>query len=90
MFDEVMAMYKNKATRQAFIGKGLEIYNSLKGQIEPAHADEIIAIEPSSGDHVLGKTLGEANQNMFVKHPDTWVLFVRVGNTDACLPLRTW
>jgi len=87
---DVMAMYKDKATRQAFIGKGLEIYNSLKGQLEPAHNGEIVAIEPNSGDHVVGKTLGKANKAMFQKHPDTWVLFVRVGQPDANIPLKTW
>jgi len=87
---EAMAMYKDKATRQAFISKGLEIYNSLKPQVEPAHNGEIVAIEPHSGDHVLAKTLGKADTAMFAKHPDTWVLFVRVGAPDAYIPLKTW
>lgn len=87
---EVMAMYKDKATRQAFISKGLEIYNSLKPQVEPAHNGEIVAIEPNSGEHVLAPTLGKADKAMFAKHPDTWVLFIRVGTSDAYLPLKTW
>ncbi len=87
---DVMAMYKDKATRQAFISKGLEIYNSLKGQLEPDHNGEIIAIEPNSGDYVVGKTLGKADKAMFAKHPDTWVLFVRIGSPDANIPLKTW
>ncbi len=88
--DEVMAMYKDKATRQTFISKGLEIYGTLKDQLESAHTGEIIAIEPNSGDHVLGKTLGKANNAMFEKHPDAWVLFVRIGTQDAYIPLKTW
>jgi len=88
--NEVMAMYKDKATRQAFISKGLEIYNSLKAQLEPAHNGEIVVIDPASGDHVLAKTLGEADKAMFAKHPDKWALFVRVGTPDAYLPLKTW
>ncbi len=88
--DEVMAMYKDKATRKAFIDKGLEIYDTLKDQLESAHAGEIVAIEPNSGHHVLGKTLGEANKAMFEKHPDEWVLFIRIGGSDAYVPLKTW
>jgi hypothetical protein len=90
MFNEVMARYKDKSTRQAFITKGLETYGSLKGELEGTHDGEIVAIEPTSGDHVLGKTLGEANRAMAEKHPDTWVLFVRVGASDAYIPLKTW
>lgn len=88
--DEVMAMYKDKATRQAFIGKALEIYGPLQEKLEAAHAGEIVAIEPNSGHHVLGKTLGEADKAMFEKHPDTWVVFIRVGTPDAVIPLKTW
>lgn len=88
--DEVTKMYKDKATRQAFISKSLEIYGSLKDQLESAHAGEVIAIEPDSGHHVLGKTLGQANTAMFEKHPDAWVLFVRIGSQDAYIPLKTW
>ena len=80
----------DKAIREEFISKGRAVYDSLKDNLEPAHAGEIVAIHPESGEHFLGKTLNEADEKAFVKHPDGWLYFVRVGSPDASLPLKTW
>jgi hypothetical protein len=80
----------DKAQRKEFIAAGEEVYGRLKENLEPAHANEIVAIHPESGDHFLGKTLNEADQKAFAKYPDHWLYFVRIGSPDAALPLKTW
>ncbi|MBM3134896.1 MAG: hypothetical protein FJZ89_06365 [Chloroflexi bacterium] len=85
-----MAMYQDEATRRAFIGKAKAVYQQLQGTLEPAHNGEIVVIEPESGEHFLGKTLGQANNAAFAKFPDSWVYFVRIGEAEAAVPLKTW
>lgn len=80
----------DKALREEFITKGKEAYDRLKGDLEPAHEGEIVAIHPESGEHFLGKTMNEADEKAFAKHPDEWLYFVRIGSADASLPLKTW
>jgi len=82
-------MYE-KAEREAFIAKGERLYEKLKSELQPAHDGEIVAIHPKSGDHFLGKTLNEADDKAFAKHPDEWLYFVRIGSPGASLPLKTW
>ena len=80
----------DKAQREEFTTKGKEVYESLKGELEPAHEGEIVAIHPDSGDHFLGKTLNEADEHAFAKYPDEWLYFLRIGSQEADLPLKTW
>jgi len=80
----------DKAHREEFITKGQEVYERLKGDLEPAHEGEIVAIHPESGEHFLGKTLNEADEKAFAKHPDEWLYFVRIGSAEASLPLKAW
>jgi hypothetical protein len=82
-------MYE-KAQREEFITKGKAIYDRLKGDLEPGHEGEIVAIHPDSGEHFLGKTLNEADEKAFAKHPDEWYYFVRIGSPEASLLLKTW
>ena len=83
-----MAMYQDKATREAFIAKAKEVFERIKGELEGQEG--IVAIEPESGDYFVGKTLGKANDAAFQKYPDKWLYFVRLDNPEAALPLRTW
>ena len=80
----------DKAHREEFITKGKAVYDRLKDNLESAHEGEIVAIHPESGEHFLGKTLNEADEKAFAKHPDKWLYFVRIGSADASLPLKTW
>jgi hypothetical protein len=80
----------DKALREEFITKGKAVYDRLKDSLEPAHEGEIVAIHPKNGEHFLGKTLNEADEKAFAKHPDEWLYFVRIGSADASLPLKTW
>ena len=83
-----MAMYQDKAVREAFIAKAKEVFERIKGELEGQEG--IVAIEPESGDYFVGKTLGKANDAAFQKHPDKWLYFVRLDNPEAALPLKTW
>jgi len=82
------ALYKDKETRQAFIAKGQEVFEKIKGELEGQEG--IVAIEPESGEYFVGQTLGAANDAAFAKHPDAWVYFVRIGEPEAAMPLVTW
>ena len=82
------ALYKDKNARQAFIAKGAEVFEGIKGRLEGQ--DGVVAIEPESGEYFVGETLGAANDAAFAKHPDAWVYFVRIDDPDAAIPLKTW
>ncbi len=64
----------NKAEREAFAAKAQAVYDKLKSELEPAHDGEIVAIHPGSGDHFVGKTLNEADEQAFSQHPDQWLV----------------
>ena len=83
-----VAMWQDKKVRAAFVDKAkarlAELEKALEGETG------VIAIEPESGDHFVGATLGKANAAAFAQHPDTWVFFARLDDLDAALPLPTW
>jgi len=83
-----IALYKDKEARGAFIARSKEVFEKIKGDLE-GHGG-IVAIEPESGEYFVGQTLGAANDAAFAKHPDAWVYFVRIGEPEAAMPLRTW
>jgi hypothetical protein len=82
------ALYKDKEARQAFIAKGKEIFERIKGKLESQAG--VVAIEPENGEYFVGKTLGAANDAAFAKHPDGWMYFVRLDDPEAAMPLVTW
>jgi len=82
------AMYKDKKARQAFIAKGAEIFDGIKGELQGQ--DGVVAIEPESGDYFVGQTLGAANDAAFARYPDGWVYFVRLDDPEAAIMLVTW
>ena len=85
-----ISIWQDEKAREAFISKGKEVFAKIKGELEEGEEAVIVAIEPESGDHFLGKTLGQANQAAFEKYPDKWLYFVRLDDTDAAIPLPTW
>jgi len=80
----------DKAERQAFITKAKEVYERIKGDLEPAHEGEIVAIHPDSGEYFLGQTLNQADAKAYERYPDGWLCFARIGSPEAALPLKTW
>jgi hypothetical protein len=83
-----IALYKDKETRRAFIAKGKEVFEEIKGELEGQEG--VVAIEPESGEYFVGKTLGAANDAAFAKYPDGWMYFVRLDDPEAAMPLATW
>ena len=81
-------LYKDKKARQAFIAKGKEIFEEIKGKLEGQEG--VVAIEPESGEYFVGKTLGAANDAAFARYPDGWMYFVRLDDPEAAMPLATW
>ena len=81
-------LYKDKKARQAFIAKGKEIFEEIKGKLEGQNG--VVAIEPESGDYFVGQTLGAANDAAFARYPDGWVYFVRLDDPEAAIMLVTW
>jgi hypothetical protein len=55
----------------------------LRAQLEEAHPDEFVAVEPISGDFFLGKTLSEALGAARDAHPDRLSHAMRVGHKAA-------
>jgi len=80
----------DKLEREAFIAKGLEVYERIKGELEEKHKGEIVAIRPATGEYFVGKTLNKADEKAFAANRDAWYLFVRVGEPEAHIPLQVW
>jgi hypothetical protein len=55
----------------------------LRTQLESAHRNYFVAIEPDSGDYFLGNTLSEAIQASRSVHPDKLAFALRVGHETA-------
>ena len=84
----VMDMYRDKATREAFITRAKEVCEKIKAELEGQEG--LVAIEPESGEYFVGKTLSQANDAAFAKYPDSWVYFMRIDDPEAAMPLKTW
>jgi hypothetical protein len=59
-----------------------------QGQLEGQTG--VVAVEPESGDFFVGATLGQANDAAYAKHPDRWVYFCRLDDSEAEIVLATW
>ena len=59
--------------------KGRKIYKRLKSKLEKKHKGEIIAIEPSSGEYVIGKNELDAALKAQHKFPGKIFDFFRIG-----------
>lgn len=83
-----VAMWQDSAVRAAFEARARERLEELGDQIEGQEG--IVAIEPESGAHFVGDTLGQANAAAFVQYPDRWLYFARIDNPEAAIALPTW
>ncbi len=55
----------------------------LRATLEGSHMNEFVAIEPTSGDYFLGRTLSEALGASRTKYPDRLAHALRVGHKAA-------
>jgi hypothetical protein len=53
----------------------------LRELLEPSHQDEFVAIEPTSGEYFLGRTLSDAIGAARAKYPDRLAHALRVGHS---------
>lgn len=85
-----ISIWQDRKAREAFIAKGRELFERIKGELEGHEDAAIVAIEPESGDYFVGKTLGKANAAAAAKYRDRWLYFVRLDNPEAAIPLPAW
>jgi hypothetical protein len=81
-------MWQDKSVRAAFEAKARARLVELQPQLEGKAG--VVAIEPESGDHYIGATLGKTNAAAFAVHPDQWLYFARLDDLDAAIALPTW
>jgi hypothetical protein len=81
-------MWTDKKVKAEFEAKARSLWEELEPRLEGQEG--VIAIEPQSGDHFLGATLGKADAAAYARYPDTWVYFVRLDNPEASIALPTW
>lgn len=64
--------------------RAMRLYDErLRAELEPAHRDQFVAIEPTSGDYFLGRTLSEAAWAASGKYPDRQFYALRIGHPVA-------
>jgi hypothetical protein len=83
-----VTMWTDKKVKAAFEAKGRDRLEALLPQLEGQTG--VIAIEPESGDHFVGATLGKADAAAYVKYPDVWIYFARLDDPEAAIALPTW
>ncbi len=70
--------------QQRFVEAAKKVYEEkLKVQLEQDHFGEVIAVEPESGDYVLGKTLGDVDRACCERFGQKPVHTFRVGGGGA-------
>jgi len=85
-----ISIWQDKEARAAFVAKGQEVFESIKGELDGLEDAVVVAIEPESADYFVGSTLGRADRAAYSQYPDQWVYFVRVEDPEAAIPLPTW
>ena len=83
-----VAMWQDKKVRAEFEARARARLEELMAELEGQEG--VVAIEPESGDHFVGATLGKANDAAYERYPDGWIYFARLDDTNAALPLPTW
>lgn len=69
---------------QQLIERAKRVYEEkYKGELEAAHMNEFVAIEPDSGEYFLGGTMSEAVQAARAAHPNHRPYVLRVGHDVA-------
>jgi hypothetical protein len=75
-------MISSHTTRVAERAKA--IYRQrLQAELEPAHSDGYVAIEPESGEHFLADSFGGAVAAARAAHPDRISFVIRIGHPAA-------
>jgi len=82
------ACWNDPAAREALIAAGRAVFAQVRATLDVDGG--VVAIEPQSGAHLWGKTLGKANQLAYEAFPDQWLYFCRLDDPAAEILLPTW
>ncbi len=75
---------------ETIIRAGKRLYDErLRSDLESNHLGEFVAIEPTSGEYFLGRTLSEAIQAARRAHPDRLPCTLRIGER-ATVHIGIW
>jgi hypothetical protein len=80
--------WSDPGARELLLAAGREALARIRPTLE-VHGG-VVAIEPQSGAHFVGKTLGKANQLAYDAFPDRWLYFCRLDDPTAEILLPTW
>ena len=73
---------------QAFIERCRAIYRQLLPALIAKHRGKVIAIEPESGEYVLGEDLDSASTKALTRYPNRLFGFFQVDESPAVVKLR--
>jgi hypothetical protein len=73
---------------QAFIERCRAIYRQLLPALIAKHRGKVIAIEPESGEYVLGEDLDSASAKALARYPNRLFGFFQVDESPAVVKLR--
>lgn len=77
--------------RQQFAEAANKVYEErLRSRLEEQHPGEVIALEPESGDYVVGKTLAEVDRACHERFGSKPVHVFRIGGGGAVKVGGAW
>lgn len=82
MTDDQQPNIPNPPDVQDLVNKAKEIYNSLKGELEPAQNGRYIVIEVESHRHFIGDTKDEAMEMARREFPHILLFVRRIGEVE--------
>ncbi|MBM80545.1 MAG: hypothetical protein CMJ78_08125 [Planctomycetaceae bacterium] len=65
--------------RQEFREHALSMYEELRDQLEREHHGELLALEPTSGEYVIAKTIGQASNLFRSRFGMLPAFYIRIG-----------
>ncbi|MES2023390.1 MAG: hypothetical protein V4439_01780 [Patescibacteria group bacterium] len=68
---------------EKIVTDGVEIYESVKNNYQPAENGKFLAIDTGSKKVYLGDTSAEAVRNAKMEHPDNIFYVVKIGSDTA-------
>jgi len=77
-------MFDTPTTRENVGKRATALYEaSIRHLVETEHHGRFIAIEPDSGDYVIGDKIGEVILEMRAKQPGAFSHIIRIGHRAA-------
>ncbi len=63
-----------------YFDKGERLYRKLRSQLEKQHLGKVVAIDPNSGEYVIGRDELDAAQKAKEKFPGKLLDYFRIGD----------